>query len=38
MTSITTATSEPMLLSVEHGLLGHQVALIPAGEAVLSRD
>jgi len=32
------ATSEPVLLSVKHGLLGRQVALIPAAEAVVSRD
>ena len=31
------ATSQPVL-SVKHGLLGRQVALIPAVEAVLSRD
>ncbi len=31
-------THEPVLLSVKHGMLGRQVALVPAEEAVLSRD
>ena len=31
-------TQEPVLLSVKHGMLGRQVTLVPADEAVLSRD
>ena len=29
---------EPVLFAVKHGMLGRQVALVPAGEAVLSHD
>jgi sporulation protein YlmC with PRC-barrel domain len=29
---------EPVLLLVKHGMLGHQVMLVPAAEAVLCRD
>jgi sporulation protein YlmC with PRC-barrel domain len=32
------ATQEPVLLSVKSGLLGRQMALVPAEHAVLSRD
>jgi hypothetical protein len=31
-------TEQPILLSVKHGLLGRQVILIPADEAVVSHD
>ncbi len=32
------AAQEPILLSIKHGMLGRQVTLVPAAEAVLSRD
>ena len=31
-------THEPVLVSVKHGMLGRQVTLIPAAQAVLSHD
>jgi PRC-barrel domain len=33
-----TTSQEPILLSIKHGKLGRQVTLVPAAEAVLSRD
>jgi hypothetical protein len=32
------AAEEPILLSIKRGMLGHQVTLVPAIDAVLSRD
>ena len=32
------ASPEPVLLSIRHGMLGHKVTLIPVAEAVFSRD
>lgn len=32
------ATHEPVLISVKHGMLGRQASLVPATEAVVSRD
>jgi hypothetical protein len=32
------AGQEPVLISIKHGLLGHQVKLVPVLDAALSRD